>query len=41
MEKYKKAKQKLALTRNEKFELPDGSIQDYFEYIFKKRCREG
>ena len=30
-----------APTRNEKFELPDGSyfisdIQDYFEYIFKK-----
>ena len=47
MEKYKKVLQSNKLkisapTRNEEFELPDGSyfssdIQDYFEYILEKR----
>ena len=46
MEKYKKIHTKIinlksAPTRNEEFELPDGSysasnIQDYFKYILKK-----
>ena len=50
MEKYKKLKQyskfeTSAPTRNDKYELPDGSysasnIQDYFPYILRKAWRK-